>query len=253
MPQLPTVEQLLASGLHFGHKRSRRHPKMEPFLFTRKNDIAIIDVRKTLQHLEKALEAVSAVAQDGGVILFVGTKRQAAARVRQYAEQCGQPFVTNRWIGGTLTNFSVISKMIKKYHSEKQKMEAGEFQKYTKKEQLDRCREIEELDTLIGGIQQLTKLPDALFIVDMNHDSTAVKEARKKMIPIIALCDANVNPELAAYPIPGNDDASKSIELVLSLVSEAYREGSVRRATQKQESEHQNTRTEETATQATSL
>lgn len=253
MPQLPAVEQLLEAGLHFGHKRSRRHPKMEPFLFTRKNEIAIIDVRKSLQCLEKALQYIHTLAQEGGTLLFVGTKRQAAARVKQYAEQCGQPYVTNRWIGGTLTNFAVIAKMIKKFHTEKQKMEAGEFQKYTKKEQLDRSREIEELDGLIGGIQQLTKLPNALFIIDINHDTTAVKEARKKNIPIVALCDANVNPELTLYPIPGNDDAIKSIELILKLISEAYSEGAARRSAAKAEEESKKAAESEIVTQSASL
>ena len=210
-------------------------------------------MRKSLAYIEKALEAVSAIAKEGGTILFVGTKRQAATLVLKYAQQCGQPHVTNRWLGGTLTNFAVISKMIKKYHSEKQKMEEGEFQKYTKKEQLDRSREIDELDILIGGIQQLTKLPTALFMIDMNHDSTAVKEARKKNIPIIALCDANVNPELATHPIPGNDDAIKSIDMILKLVSEAYLEGAAQKVVQKAEQEAARSTPAEIVTQSASL
>lgn len=235
MPQLPTLVQLLESGLHFGHRRSRRHPKMEPFLFSTKNDLCVIDVRKTLSYLETALAAITRIAEQGGTLLCVGTKKQAQAAVLKYAEETGQPYVVNRWLGGTLTNFSVISKMIKKYHSLKEKQASGELQKYTKKEQLEHTREIEELDTLIGGIQRLTALPDALFVVDANHDSTAVKEARRKKIPIIALCDANVNPELVTYPIPGNDDARKSIDLIVRLVSEAYQEGIAKRAAYKQE------------------
>lgn len=235
MPQLPTLAQLLESGLHFGHRRSRRHPKMEPFLFSTKNDLSVIDVRKTLDYLQVALAAIARIAEQGGSLLCVGTKKQAQAAVKKCAEETGQPYVVNRWLGGTLTNFSVISRMIKKYHSLKGEQVSGELQKYTKKEQLERAREIDELDTLIGGIQHLTALPDALFVVDINHDSTSVKEARKKHIPIIALCDANVNPELVTYPIPGNDDARKSIELILDLVSEAYQEGAAKLAAHKQE------------------
>lgn len=235
MPQLPTLVQLLEAGLHFGHRRSRRHPKMGPFLFSTKNDLSVIDVRKTLDSLKTALAAITRIAEQGGTLLCVGTKKQAHAAVRKCAEETGQPYVVNRWLGGTLTNFTVISKMIKKYHSLKGEQASGELQKYTKKEQLERAREIDELDTLIGGIQNLAALPDALFVVDVNHDNTAVKEARKKHIPIIALCDANVNPELVTYPIPGNDDARKSIDLILRLVSEAYQDGTAKRAAQKQE------------------
>lgn len=235
MAQLPTIVQLLEAGLHFGHKRSRRHPKMEPYLFGSKNDITIIDVRKSLALLQKALVYVSQLGQDGSTLLFVGTKKQAVNPIKKYAELCGQPYVANRWIGGTLTNFSIISKMIKKYHSLKEKFESGEFQKYTKKEQLDRSRETEELDFLIGGIQHLTKLPAALLIIDTNHDSTAVKEARKKNIPIVALCDANVNPEFVDYPVPGNDDAVKSINMVLELFASAYNEGKALKIAQKTE------------------
>lgn len=237
MVPLPTLEQLLECGLHFGHKRSRRHPKMEPFLFTTKNDLTVIDVRKTLAHLETALAYVSKLGEEGAVLLFVGTKKQASSAVKSHAESVALPYVTNRWLGGTLTNFTVISKMIKKYHSLKEKQTSGEFQKYTKKEQLDISREIDELDVLIGGIASMTKVPTALFIVDTNHNSTAVKEARRKKIPIIALCDANVNPELVDYPIPGNDDARKGLELIIRLIADAYREGTTKRSEKKAEAE----------------
>lgn len=237
MPQLPTLEQLLECGLHFGHKRSRRHPKMEPFLFATKNDMAVIDVRKTLAHLESALAFVVKLGEEGAALLLVGTKKQASASIKSNAERIGQPYVTNRWLGGTLTNFSVISKMIKKYHSLKEKQESGEFQKYTKKEQLDISREIDELETLIGGIANMAKVPAALFIADINHDSTSEKEARRKRIPVIALCDANVNPELVDYPIPGNDDARKGLELIIRLVADAYAEGKEKRAKEKTETQ----------------
>lgn len=251
MPQLPTLEQLLECGLHFGHKRSRRHPKMEPFLFTTKNGMTVIDVRKTLSHLEMALAYASRLGEDNAILLFVGTKKQASAPVKSNAEGILQPYVINRWLGGTLTNFSVISKMIKKYHSLKEKQASGEFQKYTKKEQLDISREIDELDTLIGGIANMAKVPAAMFIVDINHDSTALKEARRKRIPVIALCDANVNPELVDYPIPCNDDARKGLELMIRLIADAYSEGRKKRAQEK--TEEQLPKQTEIVTQSTAL
>lgn len=229
MAQMPTVVQLLEAGLHFGHKRSRRHPKMEPFIFMSKNDINIIDLRLTVEMLAKALEYVKKIAEDGGSLLFVSTKKQASPLIEKYAQMCEQPFISNRWIGGTLTNFAIISKMVNTFKDLKTKRDSGDFQKYTKKEQLDFSRKIAELDHLIGGIEKMTKLPQALFVIDVNLDSTAVKEAMKKGIPIIAICDTNVNPEKATYPIPGNDDAVKSIDLILNLVAKSYNEGKASR------------------------
>lgn len=235
---------MLESGLHFGHKRSRRYPKMEPFIFTTKNDINIIDLRKTLDYLSGALDYVRRLGETGATLLFVGTKKQAAPLVAQYAGVCNQPYVATRWIGGTLTNFAVISKMIKKYWNLTGQRDGGEFEKYTKKEQLDLSREIEELESLIGGIKHLQKLPAALFVVDISHDSTAVKEGRKRNVPIVALCDTNVNPELVNYPIPANDDAVKGLNLILDLVSKSYCEGVARKAQAKEKEEAKNQGTE---------
>jgi small subunit ribosomal protein S2 len=229
MQQLPTLVKMLESGLHFGHKRSRRYPKMEPFIFTTKNDINIIDLRLTTEYLERALAQVHNLGQIGATVLFVGTKKQASPLVVKYASACNQPYVASRWIGGTLTNFAIISKMIKKYWNLTGQRDSGELEKYTKKEQLDIVREIEELEDLIGGIKNLSKLPHALFVVDIHHDATAVKEARKKGLPIIALCDTNVNPELINYPIPANDDAVKGLDLILDLVSKSYLEGAAKK------------------------
>lgn len=234
MPQLPTLVNMLESGLHFGHKRSRRYPKMEPFIFTTKNDINIIDLRITSDYLARALDYVHRLGELGATLLFVGTKKQAAPLVMKYASACNQPYVTSRWIGGTLTNFGVISKMIKKYWNLTGQRDSGDFEKYTKKEQLDLSREIEELETNIGGIKNLQKLPGALFIVDIHHDSTASKEARIKGLGIVALCDTNVNPELVDYPIPANDDAVKGIDLILDLVSKSYLEGAAKKAQAKE-------------------
>ena len=236
MSQLPTLVQLLEAGLHFGHKRSRRYPKMEPFIFTTKNDINIIDLRQSLDYLSRALDQVKRYGETGASLLFVGTKKQAAPLVKKYATLCNQPYVTTRWIGGTLTNFAIISKMVKKYWNLTGQRDSGELEKYTKKEQLDISREIEELEDLVGGIKHLQKLPTALFIVDISADSTALKEARIKHIPIVSLCDTNVNPELVDFPIPGNDDAVKSIDLILGLVSKSYLEGAAhKKAVQEKE------------------
>ncbi len=230
MPSLPTLVDMLKCGVHFGHKRSKRHPKMAPFIFTTKNEISIIDLQKTLECLPAALEYAAAVAQKGGVILFVGTKRQAREYIKKAAESCGMPYVNGRWLGGTLTNFSVISKMIKKYKKNKEMIETGEASKYTKKEQLDLSREIEELEEAIGGIQDMAKLPDAIFILDLKKEKTPLSEARKRGIPVIALTDTNVNPDAADYPIPANDDAVKSIEMITTLVAAAINEGRSRKA-----------------------
>lgn len=246
MPQLPTLVKMLESGLHFGHKRSRRYPKMEPFIFTTKNDINIIDLRKSMDYLTRALEYTQRLGEQGATLLFVGTKKQAMPLVEKYATACNQPYVTTRWVGGTLTNFAIISKMIKKYWHLTGQRDSGEFEKYTKKEQLDLSREIADLEETIGGIKHLTKLPVALFVVDISHDSTAVKEARIKGLPIVALCDTNVNPELVDYPIPANDDAVKGLDLILDLVAKSYLEGTAKKALAKEAEEAQKSGQEQT-------
>lgn len=226
MVSLPTLAEMLKSGVHFGHKRSRRHPKMDAYIFTTRNDVAIIDLEKTVQKLHEALSFLTDTARKGGTILLIGTKKQAGTLVAKAAESCGMPYVSNHWIGGTITNFAVISRMIKKFKKMKEKIESGELvTKYTKKEQLDFTREHDELRTMLGGIQDLIKVPDAIFIIDMKHECTALREAIRKNVPIVALCDANANPELVEYPIPCNDDAVKSIEMMTRLASEAINEG----------------------------
>lgn len=246
MPQLPTLVKMLESGLHFGHKRSRRYPKMEPFIFTTKNDINIIDLRKSMDYLTRALEYVQRLGEQGATLLFVGTKKQAVPLVVKYATACNQPYVTTRWVGGTITNFAIISKMIKKYWHLTGQRDGGEFEKYTKKEQLDLSREIEDLEETIGGIKNLQKLPIALFIVDISHDSTAVKEARIKGLPIVSLCDTNVNPELVDYPIPANDDAVKGLDLILDLIAKSYLEGVAKKTLAKEKEEAQKSGQEQT-------
>ncbi|MEK7648848.1 MAG: 30S ribosomal protein S2 [Patescibacteria group bacterium] len=235
MVVLPEIVDMLKSGVHFGHKKSRRHPKMEPYIFAIRNEVHVIDLDKTLDCLNKALEFVKDIAKRGGVVLFVGTKKQAQNAIEAAAQSCGMPYINHRWIGGTLTNFAVISKLIKKFKKMKEKMESGELAaKYTKKEQLDFSREIDELRANLGGIQDLTKMPDAMILVDLIAEGTALREARKRHVPTIALCDTNVNPELIDYPVPSNDDAIKAIELMMNAFSAAIQEGSKERVVEKE-------------------
>jgi small subunit ribosomal protein S2 len=216
---------MLKAGVHFGHQKSRWHPKMKPYIYTARNSIYIIDLEKTKEKLQSALDYVKKVANRGGTILFIGAKRQAKPIIRKYADEVGMPYVTDRWIGGTFTNHETIQKLIKKYKELKSKMEAGGFSHYTKKERLKIEEEIEKLEKVVGGITNLTKLPEAVFVIDLKQDRTAVKEAKKRNIPIVGIVDTNVSPEGISYPIPGNDDATKSIELITSLVAEAITEG----------------------------
>lgn len=225
MSELPSIIDMLKMGVHFGHKQSKRYPKMDPYIFTVRNNIHIINLEKTLPMLKKALEFISLTAQNGGTFLFVGTKKQGTDCVKRIAESVSQSYVTNRWLGGTLTNFLIISKMIKKYKKLKNEHASGEFIKYTKREQLELTREIEELEFLIGGIQDMVKLPDVIILIDPKKDATALREAHRKGIPVVSLCDTNVNPEDITYPIPANDDAVKSLELMLGLFAESILEG----------------------------
>ena len=225
MYTIPTLVELLKTGAHFGHQVSKWHPKMEPYLFGKRNGIHIINLEKTVIKLKEALDAVRDLSAKGGVIMFLGTKRQAQEIVEKYAKECQMPYITNRWLGGTFTNFTEINKIIRKLNDNRSKREKGEFDKYTKKEQLELDREIADMEKKVGGIATLTKLPDAMYIVDIKHEKTAVIEATLKKVPIFAMVDSNVNPEKVAYGIPSNDDAVKTIELMSRLFAEAINEG----------------------------
>ncbi|MBI3114988.1 MAG: 30S ribosomal protein S2 [Candidatus Kerfeldbacteria bacterium] len=222
-----TIEliDLLKAGVHFGHQRSRWNPKMREYIFTVRNGICIIDLEKTAEKLKVALAFVTDLRAKGGTLLFVGTKRQAQEIVKAAATQAGMPAVVERWVGGTFTNFATVSKIINKLTTLKADREAGRLAKYTKKERLVIDREIERLETVVGGIEQLKKLPEALFVVDVKNERTAVKEAQKVGIPIVALVDTNTNPDGIAYPIPANDDATKSIQLICDYLVEALADG----------------------------
>ncbi len=225
MTTIPTIEEMLKAGMHFGHRTSKWHPKMEPFIFTQRNGVHIIDLRKTHKMLATALEFMKKMSVEGKTILFVGTKTQAKLPMKKLATEIGQPYITGKWIGGLLTNFSVIKRLIKKYVDLMEKKKGGQLKKYTKKEQLDFDREITKLEEKVGGLTELKKLPDALFVWDIKVEKNAVLEAKTKNIPVIAVCDTNVNPLNVKYVIPSNDDATKTIKLVLNLVKETLMEG----------------------------
>ena len=225
MPKLPSLTEMLNAGMHFGHRTSRWHPKMEPYIFGAKSGVHIIDLEESQRKLEEAFSFVKGVAARGGIVLFVGTKPQAKEVVREEADRCGMPHVTERWLGGTLTNFPQIKKTLKRLKTLKDQREKGELKKYTKKEQLMIDREIEEMEAKMGGIQHVEKLPDAIFIVDVKTEKTALTEASVVGTKVVALCDTNVNPMHVTHVIPGNDDAAKTIALVTKLVADAVKEG----------------------------
>lgn len=225
MPQIPELESLLEAGLHFGHHTSKWHPAMKEYIYGVKKSIHIIDLEKTQQKLAETLAFVQQLGRERKTLLFVGTKPHAQSIVKMYAIKAGLPYMVERWMGGTFTNFAEIKKVIRKFIDLSGRHERGELGKYTKKEQLLMEREIEKMRKDVGGLVTLEKLPDAVFIVDVKREGTALQEANRVKIPVIALADSNVNHRLLAYPIPGNDDAVRSIELVTKLIADAYLEG----------------------------
>lgn len=223
--QYPSVLEMLQSGVHFGHHVSRWHPKMKPFVYGDRNQVHIINLEKTEEQLHAVLPAIKQMAAEGKQILFVTTKPQARELVKQAAIDCGMPYLNERWLGGLLTNFAEIKKLIKKYNTLKEKQAKGELGNYTKKEQLEISKELEKMDTYLAGLSTLERMPDALFIPSVQREKTAVVEANKMNVPIIGICDTNANPSKVSYVIPANDDAVKSITMVVNLVRDAIKEG----------------------------
>lgn len=219
------IEELLKAGVHFGHQTSRWHPKMKPFIFTVKNKVHIIDLEKTQAKLAEALSFVEKLVSEGKSIMFLGTKKQAKETIEKAAKETEMPYVSERWLGGTFTNFSSIRNLAKKLTRLKKEKETGALKKYTKKEQLDFEKETTRLNRLVGGIETMDKLPEAIFVVGAREEDIAILEAAKKKVPVIALVDTNVDPTLIDYPIPANDDATKSIELIVNLIKEAVVSG----------------------------
>lgn len=220
MIKLPKVEEMLSAGMHFGHAKSRWHPKMKDYIFTDRKGVYIINLEKSQEKLKGALEFIENLVKEGKTILFVGTKNQVKKPMKELAQEAAMPYVIEKWLGGTLTNFLIFKKMIKRFKDLIEEKKLGKLERYTKKERLEFDREIAKLDIKVGGLANLNKLPDALFIWDVKKEKTAVMEARKKNIPVIALCDTNVNPDQINYPIPGNDDATKTIKLILESLRE---------------------------------
>lgn len=216
---------MLKAGMHFGHQKSRWHPKMKPYIFGVRNGVHILNLERTTEELQKALDYVKSLAASGKVVLFVGTKRQAQSLIKAAAESCEMPFLTERWIGGLLTNFDETKQRIKKYKTLKQQIATGEIEKYTKKEQSDLVKLVAKMDKYLAGLTNLEKMPDAMFVVDMRVCKTAVTEGLRTNVPIIGVCDSNVNPDQADFVIPANDDAINSIKTISNLMAEAVNEG----------------------------
>ncbi|MBI3287704.1 MAG: 30S ribosomal protein S2 [Chloroflexi bacterium] len=219
------MKELLEAGVHFGHRTRRWHPKMRPFIFTQRNGIHIIDLQQTVARLNEVCEKVKEVAAQGGTVLFVGTKKQAQENIALAAQSCGMPYVNLRWLGGTLTNFRTIRQRIDYLQNLEARYERGDFEGLSKKETLRLEREMARLRERLGGIRELRKLPDLLFVVDVRREEIAVKEAKTLSIPIIAMVDTNCDPEPIDYVIPSNDDAIRAIKLVADKMAACIREG----------------------------
>lgn len=221
-----SMKQLLEAGVHFGHQTSRWNPKMKPYIFGARNGIHIIDLQQTVKMVKDVCVQVRDLITGGGHILFVGTKKQAQDSVREEAERCGMSFVHHRWLGGTLTNFQTVRQSIERLRKlEEMANDPKIIEALTKKEMLAHSRERAKLERALGGIKDIKKLPDAVFIIDPGHEAIAVREARKLGIKVIAIIDTDCDPDLVDYKIPGNDDAIRAIRLFCSLMAEAVREG----------------------------
>jgi len=219
------MKELLEAGVHFGHQTRRWNPKMASYIFTQESGIHIIDLEKTEEQLKEAAKFIKEIAGRGGVVIFLATKKQAAEIVKSEAERVGAMYLTQRWLGGLLTNFDSVKQTIEKLPALEEKLKGAEEAGYTKKEQLLMKREIDKLTRFIGGIRGLEKLPDCLFIIDSRREDNAVREANKMGVPVVALVDTNGDPTRVTYPIVANDDAIKSISILVKTVADAYGEG----------------------------
>ena len=220
-----SMKQLLEAGVHFGHRARRWNPKMRSYIFTERNGIHIIDLQQTISRLDEAYEFARNVAAEGGTILFVGTKKQAQETVAQEAQRCGMPYVNERWLGGTMTNFRTIRQRIDYLLNLEAAKERGDFQRLSKKEALRKERELAKLQRRLGGLKTMRRLPEAIFIADVRREAIAVDEANSLGIPIIAMVDTNCDPDPIDYVIPANDDAIRAIRLITSKIADAIIEG----------------------------
>ena len=228
-------KSLLDAGVHFGHLTRKWNPKIAPYVFMERNGIHIIDLNKTLAELDTAGEAVKNIVRSGRKIMFVATKKQAQEVVSEEAKRLRMPYVTDRWLGGMLTNFATIRKSLRKLSSIDKMMKEEEYKNLAKRERLMMSREKEKLEKVLGGIADLTRLPSALFVVDIKREHIAVKEAMKLNIPVIGMVDTNSDPNSIQFPIPANDDAFKSISLIVKYIGQAVEEGLIERKQQKEE------------------
>lgn len=219
------LKAMLDAGCHFGHKTSKWNPKMAKYIYIKKDNIHIFDLVKTYQALMKVKEFLKVASKEGKTILFVSTKLQAIKFVDEAAKRCGCPYITRKWMPGILTNFDTIKKRIKYFRDLKQQRESGEWEKYTKKERLELSRIIEKLENAFSGVEELNRLPDIVVVFDALHDSLALREAYRLKLPTVAICDSNSDPDLVSYPIPGNDDAVKSLRYFIDSIAEAIEEG----------------------------
>ena len=220
-----SMRQMLEAGVHFGHQTHRWNPRMKRFIFGERNGIYIIDLEQTLDRVDTSYKFVRDMVANGGSILFIGTKKQAQDPIQFFADKCGMPYINERWLGGMLTNFDTISKRVQKMQDYERMRDTGEFELMPKKEALLISRELEKLQKNLSGIRNMARRPTAVFIIDTVKESIAVTEANKLGIPVIAVVDTNVNPDLITYPIPGNDDAIRANELMSRVICEAVIEG----------------------------
>lgn len=231
----PTYQELLDAGVHFGHMRKKWNPKMAPYIFMERKGIHIIDLNRTTECLDRAANAMRAIARSGRKILFVATKKQARDIVASAAQSVGMPFVTERWLGGMMTNFATIKRSVKKMQNIEKMLADGTASNMTKKERLTLDRERQKLEKVLGGIEELQRLPAAVFVVDVLHEHIAIAEAHRLGIRTFAMVDTNSDPNQVDFPIPANDDASKSIAIVTQYLTEAIREGLEERSKNKTE------------------
>ncbi len=234
---LVTMRQMLEAGVHFGHQTRYWHPKMAPYIFGERNKIHIINLEKSLPLFNEAMNFLGKIAADGGKIMFVGTKRSARDVVGEEARRCNMPYVNHRWLGGMLTNFSTVKQSIKRLKDIEAMHADGGFERLNKKEGLMLTREQEKLERSLGGIKDMTRMPDAMFVVDVGYEKIAVAEARKRGIPVIAIVDSNNSPDGVDYVIPGNDDAMRAIQLYVAAVADTILEAKGASATGVQEEE----------------
>jgi len=225
-----SMKSLLEAGVHFGHRTRRWHPKMRTFIFTERNGIHIIDLQQTMRQVNTAYGVVRDVVRAGGLVLFVGTKKQAQDTIRQEADRCGMPYITHRWLGGTLTNFRTIRQRVEFMVELERRKQHGELDRLPKKEQQLLGKEFERLELRLGGLRGMPHLPDVLFIVDVQREGLAVTEANRLNIPVVAMVDTNCDPDPINYPIPSNDDAIRAIKLMAGKMADAVVEGTQLRA-----------------------